>query len=358
MKVSDNRFFQEDIENAAASTAPDWEQFRGKSILVTGSTGLLGSQLVLTLLMANEQKSLGLKVYALVRSEEKAKKVFSFIDSDDLVIVKGDVMNELDIDADIDFIIHAANPTSSKYFVEHPVETVKATVGGTENVLKLAVKKNITSMVFLSSLEVYGVVKEGNDSVCEDSFGYIDLTSARSSYSEGKRMAETFCACYASQYGVPVKTARLCQSFGSGVDYNDGRVFAQFARAVIEGKDIVLKTDGSTERNYSYISDAIAGILTVLTKGKTGEAYNIANENAGITIRDMAQLYCDNFSGGRSKVVFDIAEDATKLGYNPKMKILLNTSKLRALGWEPKVGLVETFERLVESMKLDRPTEG
>ena len=159
MKVSNNRYFQEDIENAAASTAPDWEQFRGKSILVTGSTGLLGSQLVLTLLMANEQKSLGLKVYALVRSEEKAKKVFSFIDSDDLVIVKGDVMNELDIDADIDFIIHAANPTSSKYFVEHPVETVKATVGGTENVLKLAVKKNITSMVFLSSLDIGVPVK-------------------------------------------------------------------------------------------------------------------------------------------------------------------------------------------------------
>ncbi len=354
MKVSDNRFFQEDIENAAKSTSVDWDALKGKGVFVTGATGLLGSQIVMTLLMANEQKDLGLTVYALVRSEEKAKTVFSNVEGKGLVFVKGDVMKPFELDADIDFVIHAANPTSSKFFVEHPVETITTTVCGTRKMLQLAYEKNVSSFVFLSSLEVYGIPSAEDGRVSEKDYGYIDPMSVRSSYSEGKRMAETMCVAYASQYGVPVKVARLCQSLGSGVDYNDGRVFAQFARAAIEGTDIVLKTDGSTERNYSYISDAVAGILTVLTKGETAQAYNIANEASGITIKDLALLFCNEFSGGRSKVVFDIAEDATKLGYNPKMKILLDTSKLRALGWEPKVGLKKTFQRLVESMKLDR----
>ncbi|MBQ6634672.1 MAG: NAD-dependent epimerase/dehydratase family protein [Ruminococcus sp.] len=354
MKVSDNRYFQEDIENAAKSASVDWDALKGKGVFVTGATGLLGSQIVMTLLMANEQKDLGLTVYALVRSEEKAKTVFANVLGESLVFVKGDVMKPFELDADIDFVIHAANPTSSKFFVEHPVETITTTVCGTRKMLQLAYEKNVSSFVFLSSLEVYGIPSAEDGRVTEKDYGYIDPMSVRSSYSEGKRMAETMCVAYASQYGVPVKVARLCQSLGSGVDYNDGRVFAQFARAAIEGTDIVLKTDGSTERNYSYISDAVAGILTVLTKGETAQAYNIANEASGITIKDLALLFCNEFSEGRSKLVFDIAEDATKLGYNPKMKILLDTSKLRALGWEPQVGLKETFQRLVESMKLDR----
>ena len=354
MKVSDNRYFQEDIENAAKSASVDWDALKGKGVFVTGATGLLGSQIVMTLLMANEQKDLGLTVYALVRSEEKAKTVFANVLGESLVFVKGDVMKPFELDADIDFVIHAANPTSSKFFVEHPVETITTTVCGTRKMLQLAYEKNVSSFVFLSSLEVYGIPSAEDGRVTEKDYGYIDPMSVRSSYSEGKRMAETMCVAYASQYGVPVKVARLCQSLGSGVDYNDGRVFAQFARAAIEGTDIVLKTDGSTERNYSYISDAVAGILTVLTKGETAQAYNIANEASGITIKDLALLFCNEFSEGRSKLVFDIAEDATKLGYNPKMKILLDTSKLKALGWEPQVGLKETFQRLVESMKLDR----
>ena len=354
MKVSDNPYFQQDVEAAASNTAPDWDAFRGKNILVTGSTGLLGTQIVLTLLMANENRSLGLTVYALVRSEEKAQRVFGKVLCDSLVFIKGDIMQPINTDAKIDFIIHAANPTSSKFFVENPVETITTTVCGTRKLLQFAYEKKAESVVFLSSLEVYGIPQNESGIVTEKDSGYIDPMSVRSSYSEGKRMAETLCVSYASEYGVPVKVARLCQSLGSGVDYNDGRVFAQFARAAIEGTDIVLKTDGSTERNYSYISDAVAGILTVLTKGETVQAYNIANEAAGITIRNLAQLYCDMFSDGRSKVVFDIAEDATKLGYNPKMKILLDTSKLRALGWEPRVGLEEIFGRLVKSMKYDK----
>ena len=170
----------------------------------------------------------------------------------------------------------------------------------------------------------------------------------------GKRMVECLCASYASEYGVPVKVVRLSQTFGAGVAYLDGRVFAQFARSAIEGTDIVLKTKGETLRNYCYTADAVTALLLVLVKGAVGEAYNVANKDTAISIADMAHLVCEKFSGGRSKVVFDIAEDATKLGYNPVVKICLDTAKLEALGWKAEFGLEEMFRRTIESMKLER----
>lgn len=352
MKLTDNNIMQEDIERAAASSAVDWEKLRGRTVLVTGATGLIGTQLVMTLLYANEQKKLGLKVLAAVRNEEKAKGIFKYAD-DSLEFLVQDICEPFVTDKKIDFIVHGASVTSSKAFVEYPVETILTAFNGTKNILDLAKEKQVEGMVYLSSLEVYGVVDFSIKSVDEQTFGKIDPMSVRSSYSEGKRMAETLCTSYASEYSLPIKVARLCQSFGAGVTYNDGRVFAQFARSVIEGKDIVLKTDGSTERNYCYISDSVAGILTVLLKGENGEAYNIANKDTLISIKNMAQLLIDKYPESGTKLVFDIAEDATKLGYNPKMIMNLATDKAQALGWSAQTGLEEMFERLIASMKLE-----
>ena len=167
-------------------------------------------------------------------------------------------------------------------------------------------------------------------------------------------MVECLCASYASQYSLPIKVARLCQTFGTGVSYSDNRVFAQFARSIIEGRDIVLKTDGSTERNYCYVRDALSGILTILLKGENGQAYNVANKDTLISIKDMAQLLIDRYPQSGSKLVFDIAEDVTKLGYNPKVKMNLATEKLEALGWEATVGLEEMFDNLIAGMKNQR----
>ena len=354
MKLTDNEVLQEDIQNISGSQLVDWEAFRGKSVLVTGATGLIGTAVVMALLNAEAEKKLGMKIYAAVRNEQKAKDIYKYADMSVLSFVVGDITKPITVQGSIDYIIHGASATSSRYFVEHPVDTIMTALRGTENVLELAREKNIQSMVYLSSLEVYGVVDFSITSVDEKTFGSIDPMSVRSSYSEGKRMVETLCTSYASQYGVPVKAARLCQSFGAGVPYDDGRVFAQFARSIIEGKDIVLKTDGSTERNYCYLSDAVTGIFTVLTKGEKGEAYNVANKDTLITIRDMAQLLIDSYPESGTKLVFDIAEDAVKLGYNPKVKMNLDTRKLEQLGWRAQVGLDEMFERLIKSMKITK----
>lgn len=354
MKLSDNTIFQQDIEAASSSQIVDWEKLRGKTVLITGASGLIGSQLAFALLNANEEKKLGLRVIACVRNRVRAEELFRYADKSAIEIKAGDISDPIGVEGDVDYIVHGASVTGSKDFVDYPVETIMTAVNGTKNVLDLAREKNVSGMVYLSSLEIYGVVDFSIESVDELTYGRIDPMSVRSSYSEGKRLVETLCASYASEFGVKVNVARLCQTFGSGVKYNDGRVFAQFARSIIEGNDIVLRTDGSTERNYCYISDAVTGILTVLLKGDPGQAYNIANKRSLISIRDMAQLLIDKYPESGTKLVFDIAEDAAKLGYNPKVRMNLATGKAEALGWEAKVDLEEMFERLIESMKADR----
>lgn len=342
--------YQEDVESIASSNVP-FSELDGKTLLVTGATGLIGSMIIKSALCANRLKGCAIKLIALVRSEEKARKVFGdLLESEYLTLAVGDVTSLPDIGADIDYIIHGASVTSSKDFVEHPVETIRTAMSGTENMLALAKEKNVSGFVYLSSLEVYGVVPEDKEQITETDYGYIDPLSVRSSYSEGKRMVENLCVSYASEYGVPVKIARLSQTFGAGVSYNDGRVFAQFARCIIESKDIVLRTDGSTLRNYCYVGDAVTALLFILLRGEKSKAYNVVNRNTAISIRDMAQLLCDSYPQSGSHLVFDIAADITKLGYNPKVVIRLDPSALEALGWKPQTDLPEMFDRLIRSM--------
>lgn len=347
-----NKVLEQDITKLI-SHKQYFEPFEDSSVLVTGATGLLGSVIIKSLLRYASANGKKITVYAACRSREKFEAVFAGYVGDCLVPLFSDIC-ALDISGlNAEYIIHGASVTDSKTFVEKPVETIDTALDGTRNLLCQCAGRSIKGFVYLSSLEVYGTFPgcEGVKNVKETDAGYIDTLSARASYSEGKRMAENICAAYAKEYGVPVKIARLCQTFGAGVDYSDNRVFAQFARAVIEQKDIVLKTKGETVRNYCYTTDAAGGILSVLAKGKAGEAYNIANMQTTVSIADMAHLFCELFPQSGSKVVFDIAEDAEKLGYNPVVKLQLDSSKAYALGWSTEVSLTEMCMRLVDGMR-------
>lgn len=344
---------QEDIEYIAQSDMIDWDMLKGKSVLVTGATGLIGSQIVLTLDRYNQLHEGRIKIYALARNEEKAARVLAGC-SEYVRIILGDIKMPIDITEEIDYIIHGASMTSSKEFVDYPVETILTGMEGTDNVLRFADSKKVKGMVYLSSLEVYGVTDPEKKSIKENEYGYIEQMVPRSSYSEGKRMAECLCISYGHEYGVPVKIVRLSQTFGPGVLYSDNRVFAQFARCAIENQDIVLKTKGETYRNYCYIRDAVTGILCVLLKGNSNEAYNIANKDTGISICDMAHMIADDIADKKINVVFDIADDIAKLGYGPTIKISLDTDKIEQLGWKAEVGLKDAFERMIQSMRCSR----
>lgn len=342
---------QEDIEFIANSEMVPWNIFQGKSFLITGATGLIGSQIVKSLICRNLLYNSEIQIYAMVRSLEKAYRMFDGIKArKDVHFICADILGEYEFPENLDYVIHTASMTSSMDFVARPVETIRTAVFGTDEILKKTVSAGLDGFLYLSSLEVYGTPSEGNINISETYSGYIDPLQVRSSYSEGKRMGECLCSSYAAEYKVPVKIARLTQTFGTGVSYNDGRVFAQFARSVIEGKNIVLKTKGETLRSYCYVADAVTALLIILAKGKSGESYNVANENTAIRIADMAKFVCDKFSYGKSRVVFDIVGDSSKLGYNPVMKICLNTTKLKALGWRAYFDLEQMFDRMIRSM--------
>ncbi len=350
-RAGEDSALREDLGRIAAAEFIDWETLKGKTILVTGATGLIGGILARSLALAGRQRGLGLKVLALVRSRQKGEAVLGEYLGRDLELVEGDILSLPEIDGEIDYIIHGAGVTVSKDFVEHPVETIWTTLLGTRNLLELAREKQVGSMVYLSSMEAYGVVDEEHYIVRETDYGYIDPLKVRSSYSEGKRMAEGLCGAYAHEYRVPVKTARLAQTFGAGIPRNENRVFAQFARSIMTGEDIVLHTDGSKAHCYCYTTDAVLGLLTVLLRGENGEAYNISNEATFGTIREMAGMLIAAYPESGSKLVYDIPEDADKFGYAPASRMLVNAGKLRALGWTPKVGLDEMFGRLMRSMR-------
>ena len=329
-----------------------FDKFYGKSILVTGATGLIGSLTVKALLYCNKKKALNLTVLAMVRNTAKAASVFEeFSEDPALVFVTGDLQaDRLDIDHDIDYIVHAAAVTTSKLMVADPVGTIRTQINGTELMLDLAVAKKVTSMVFLSSMEVYGQ-PSGSGMTKETDLGYVNLANVRSCYPEGKRMSECLCTAYAAQYGLNVKSARLAQTFGAGILPTENRVFAQFARSAMNGTDIVLHTTGESEGNYVYTSDAITGILMLLLKGEAGQAYNIVNEESHTSIRHMAEMVAEEIADGKIRVVIDIPQDSASLGYAPPVKMHLSASKMNALGWKAGIGLKDAYLRMMEWME-------
>ncbi len=343
--MSLNKILLEDFAQIAKNY--DFSDLKGTSVFVTGSTGLLGSQLVLFLDYLNQTQNYNTKIIALVRSKEKAQRVFADA-FDQICCVYGDVLHLPEVSESVDYVIHGASITSSKSFVEQCVETIDIAVNGTMNMLRLAKEKQVKSFVYLSSMEAFGVT-DGKGEVREADLGYIDLTSPRSSYMESKRMCENLCVCFASEYNVPVKMIRLTQTLGAGIDYNDTRVAAYFARCALEKTDIVLKTKGETKRPILYTSDAISAILTVLLCGQNAQVYTAANPETFVTIRETAEMVAQKIAAGAIKVTFDIKEVSAE--YAPNLNLNLNVDKLCSLGWKPSVDLQTAYERMIEGMK-------
>ncbi|MEE1074711.1 MAG: NAD-dependent epimerase/dehydratase family protein [Acutalibacteraceae bacterium] len=322
--------------------------------MVTGATGLIGSLIIKGFICHNEHYASKIKVIALARNPEKVKEIYRDYESDNGEIPYVDFYYQ-DICAPIsdsikcDYIIHTANSTTSKYFITNPVDVIESIYTGTKRILEYAVKNDSKGVVYLSSMEVFGRVSTENR-INEQELGYIDIQNVRSCYSEGKRLAECLCKSYASQYGVPVKVARLAQTFGAGVLPTENRVFAQFLKSALKGENIVLHTKGLSVGNYCYTADAIRAILLLLNSGENGEAYTVVNEETTMTIADMAKLVADNFSGGSSKVVFDIPE-SNSFGYAPDTKMRLSAQKLCDLGWRPTVSLSEMYKRMIPDLK-------
>lgn len=338
-----NKIQCEDIQDFVSSF-PFRELLHNRTILITGATGLIGSNLIHCLLALD----CNIKVVAPIRDLKKAVKLFSQDELLNIRLIECDIVSyNYDALCDIDFIIHCAAPTASKYFIEHPIETFDIIYSGTKVLLDYARKRPIRGFVYLSSLEVYGDIYDDSKPVFEESQGYLDVMAVRSSYPMAKRAAENLCCLYAAEYGVPVMVARLTQTTGAGIVHDDNRVIAQFARLAAYGKDIVLHTTGESARPYCYTIDAITAILFILLRGNAGEAYNVANEDTYISAKNMAEFVRDNYNPSINVRV----ELKDNMGYAPVTKLNLSTSKLRSLGWKPKYDLRGIFSRLIEYLR-------
>ncbi len=342
----DNPLYKEELESILSDENIPLKSLEGKTVLITGITGLLGGNLANALLYANRKWGLGCRVIGLVRNLDKAKEKFSkqLQEQIGLELIEGDVIS-FACDSPVHYIFHAASQTSSKGFVETPVDTIDCIVNGTKRVLELAKEKR-AEVVFLSTMEVYGTPTDDRK-ITEDTPTDLLTTNVRNCYPIGKRLAENMCIAYQKQYGVPIYICRLTQTFGRGVSYCDGRVFAEFARCAVEGRDILLHTLGQTKRNYLYVSDAVRALLTILLKGQAGEAYNVANEDTYCSILEMAHLVTDKVSKNKIEVKIEVAEDLQAFGYAPPLCMNLQTQKLCGLGWKPQVDLEEAYRRLV-----------
>lgn len=289
----------EDAESIACLESIEWNKFKEKTFLITGSTGMIGRTIVNALVVADCKKHLNLKMICIVRNLEKAQKK---LPKSDAIIFKTDSIEEkIELEENIDFIVHAANPTSSSFFVNNPVETIKAGIKGTMNLLDLSVEKSINGFVYLSSMEVYGYPGKGHI-VTEKEVAGFDTSIVRNCYPISKQICESLCKAYQSEYGVPTKILRLTQTFGPGVEFDDNRVFAEFMRCVIKKQNIILRTAGSTERCYLYTADAVSAILIALTKGDPGESYTVANPDTYYSIFDMAKLVAQEIANNDIKV--------------------------------------------------------
>lgn len=320
-------------------------------ILITGITGFLGSLLAKNLMLSDIYRQGNLQIIGLARQLEKAQTLFADYDMKNVKLFSADICDRAVLFSElekqpVDYLIHCAAVTTSTEMISHPVETADGIVMGTRNMLELAKIKHVKSMVFLSSMEVYGYVSEIGRPRKENELGEIDITSSRSCYSLGKRMAEHYCNIYYKEYEVPVKVARLSQTFGVGVRPDDRRVFMQFARAVVQEEDIVLRTQGLTIGNYCDSMDAVNAIMLLLYHGDNGETYNVVNEANTMSVREMAQLVSEKLAYGRIQVKIE-PEISSKTGYAPDTALRMSSEKLRSLGWKPTKNLVQMYREVI-----------
>ena len=336
-----------DIETAVNATV-GLEKLRGASVLIAGGSGLIGSFMADMLLYANAHRDAEIEIYVMDLSAERLAARFSGVDSDRLHFIEHNVNELPDFDFKVDYIIHAASPAFPAAFNSDPVGTVMSNILGTKYLLDYGKDHGAKRMLYISSGEVYGQGDLSLEAFEETYAGYVDPTSARSCYPNGKRCAETLCVSYTKQYGLETVIVRPSHTYGATATKADNRANVQFINQALAGNDIVLTSAGSQMRSYTYIADSASAILSVLTTGKTGEAYNIANSASRITVAGLAKTIADETG---VKCIFADPDEVQKAELSPIAKQVLCASKLEALGWKGAYTVVDGVRHTLQILR-------
>ncbi|MBQ9369938.1 MAG: NAD-dependent epimerase/dehydratase family protein [Clostridia bacterium] len=337
-----------DIDIVLSSLA-DWSLFKEKYVLVTGASGRLGIYIAQALLAADKRFGLNAHVLLLARSKEKLKDHYGdALELQNVHILLQDVTEPIRTDLPVDYIFHTAGLASPSDFTYRPIDTLWGHVQGTKNVLDLAALKETKRVLYVSTVEIYGTWKS-EESIKETDMGPLEHTNYRACYPEAKRLCETMLACYKYEKQVDYVGVRMSHTLGPGISINDGRAFAEFLRKALKGEDIILQSDGSSMRTYTYTADAVGAMFLVLAKG-TDDYYNVANVDNLISIRDLAALIASLSEGKKSTVIF-AGDQQSKLAYLPFKLGVLDSSRLLALGWKPQVDVETMFKWTFDSLK-------
>jgi nucleoside-diphosphate-sugar epimerase len=322
---------------------PKIAELNNKRILITGATGMICSSVVEILEYLNREFNAGIKILLAGRSEERVRERFP--ESFHFSYLSYDATKPFHMDADADYIIHGASNANPAVFANEPVETLLGNVVGINSLLELARAKN-ARLLYISSSEVYGN-KDGRHPYSENDYGFVDILNSRACYPNGKRTAETLCAAYGAEYGVDTVVVRPGHIYGPSITESDTRASAQFTRSVLNGENIVMKSNGNQLRSYCYTLDCASAILTVLINGEKGNAYNISNKNSIVTIREFAERLAEYMD---KKIVFENPSDKEKKGYNMMMNSSLDSHKLENLGWSAVFNLQEGIKHMIDVM--------
>lgn len=350
MRLYDNEKYIEDIQHVAGLDIP-WERLKDKSIMLSGATGLIGSFLVDVILEKNTSSDLNCTVYALGRNEEKAKSRFSkWSDDSHLIFIQYDVKKPLITDniGIVDYIIHLASNTHPMLYTTDPIGTITTNLIGLQNLLDYAVEHHTTRFAFASSNEIYGENRGDVELFDEEYCGYINCNTLRAAYPESKRCGEALCQAYKSQLGLDVVIARITRSYGPTMLMSDTKALSQFIKNGVAGQDIVLKSAGNQYYSYTYAADAVSGLLYTLLSGESGEAYNIADLQSDITLKELAQIIA---AINGKKVVFQIPDEIESKGYSKATKARLDGSKLKNIGWQPHFNMQTGLERTISILR-------
>ena len=328
----------------------EWEKLAGRTVLLTGANGLVGATLAEALLYRNELgRGEPTRVVALVRDRARGEaRLAAYAGRADLEILVQDASEPVRTEGPVDYIIHAAGQASPRYFGADPVGTYMPNTLGTHHLLALAHGKRSKGFLFVSSGAVYGSVA-GPASITESTYGVVDPLDVKSCYAESKRMGETMCRAWHHQYGVPARIARLGHTYGPHMSRTDDRAFAEFVFCVVDGRDILLNSDGQTRRIFSYITDTTLGLLRILLDGRDGEAYTVANPAAESSILGLARLLTELDPSRGSTVRVNAAPRPAHYLPNTDEVPSVDITKMRALGWEPTVDLTTGFRRTIAS---------
>ena len=348
MKFHSNPIISEDIHSIISAHLP-WEDFSGKTILISGANGFLPAYMVYTLLALNDSRGSRCKVIALVRNKERGEKRFAdYLGRPDFNLLVQDVSVPFRIEERLDYVIHAASQASPRYYGIDPVGTLRANVSGTLNLLENASACGAVRFMFFSSSEVYGALPVEKMPAEETEYGSIDPTNVRACYAESKRMGETISVSWMHQFGLPAVIVRPFHTYGPGMALDDGRVYADFISNIVNGQDITMNSDGSAVRAFCYIEDATLAFFSVLLKGQPGQAYNVGNDLGECSIIGLAE-----------KLVSLYPHKGLKINrFEPKgnhyikslvSRIVPDISKIKALGWNPEFSIEKGFDRTINS---------